>query len=395
MSEPTKKAGIAHACRRGGVLLRKIVTIFRGHGLARSSLFWGIPAMLFSNARDSRFVPPLALMAVSLLGSLAVPAHAVSIEWVTVGDPGNAADTTGYGAVAEEFRIGKYEVTIGQYAEFLNSVASTDPYSLYNPNMGSDANIVGITRSGSSGSYSYVVTGPSGITPVGASSPGNRPITWVSWFDAARFANWIENGQGSASTETGAYTLVGGQTTGTPPARNPGAVVYIPTEDQWYKSAYYKGSGTNTGYWDYATQSDSLPDNEIGSGVNQANYRENSTNSFSVTQSVVYSSIQNYLTDVGAFTSSASAYNTFDQNGNVWEWNDLAGTAGATRGVRGGGWDYDNEVGLSSSFRLSYNPSYENVSLGFRIVPEPSTWVMGLAGIACGGYSLFRRRRAR
>jgi formylglycine-generating enzyme required for sulfatase activity len=217
----------------------------------------------------------------------------------------------------------------------------------------------------------------------------------VSWFDAARFANWIENGQGSASTETGAYTLVGGQTTGTPPARNPGAVAYIPTEDQWYKSAYYKGSGTNTGYWDYATQSDSLPDNEIGSGVNQANYRENNTNSFSVTQSVVYSPTQNYLTDVGAFTNSASAYNSFDQNGNVWEWNDLNGTAVASRGTRGGGWDYDNEIGLSSSFRSLVDPSYEAVSLGFRIVPEPSACFSLAAGLVCGGWQMFCRRRTR
>lgn len=231
------------------------------------------------------------------------------------------------------------------------------------------------------------------ITPVGASSPGDRPITWVSWFDAARFANWLENRQGSGNTETGAYTLVGGQTVGTAPARNPGAVFYIPTEDQWYKSAYYRGGGTNAGYWSYATQSNSLPDNEIGSSVNQANYREDNTNSFSVTQSVVFSPTQNYLTDVGAFTNSASAYSTFDQNGNVWEWNDMDGTAGATRGVRGGGWDYDNEIGLSSSFRLTYDPSYENVSLGFRIVPEPSSWAIGAVGIACAGWGAQRRRK--
>lgn len=319
-------------------------------------------------------------------------AHAATFDWVTVGDAGNAPDTTGYGAVGYEYRIGKYEVTIQQYTNFLNAVAQSDPYSLWNASSASDLNIAGISRSGASGEYTYSVIGPSGITPTGASSPGHRPITYVSWFDAARFSNWMQNGQGAGSTETGAYTL-NGATSGDAPARNGGAVFYIPTENEWYKAAYYRSGGTNAGYWDYATQSDSLPDNEIGGGVNQANYRENSTNSFSVTQSVVYSPIQNYLTDMGAFTSSASAYNTFDQNGNVWEWNDLAGTAGATRGVRGGGWDYDNEVGLSSSFRLAYNPSYENVSLGFRIVPEPSTWVLGAVGIACAGWGAFRRRK--
>ena len=33
-------------------------------------------------------------------------------------------------------------------------------------------------------------------------------------------------------------------------------------------------------------------------------------------------------------------------------------------------------------------------SFSYTAVPEPSTCVMALAGLACGGYSLFRRRRA-
>ncbi len=333
-------------------------------------------------------------------------AHAATFDWVTVGDAGNAPDTTGYGAVNYEYRIGKYEVTIQQYTDFLNAVAKTDTYSLYTTSMATDLNIAGISRTGVSGSYAYSVISPSGTTPAGADSPGNRPITYVSWFDSARFANWMSNGQltgaqGPATTENGAYDL-SNWLSGTAPginATNPNTgstpLYRIPTENEWYKAAYYQEGGTNAGYWDYATQSDSLPDNEIGSGVNQANYRENSTNSFSVTQSVVYSPIQNYLTDVGAFTSTSSAYNTFDQNGNVWEWNDLAGTAGATRGVRGGGWDYDNEVGLSSSFRLTYNPTYENVSLGFRLaaVPEPSTYA--ISAIATAGLASLMRWRKR
>ena len=87
----------------------------------------------------------------ALLGSLAVPAHAVTIDWVTVGDPGNTADDTTYGAVATSFQIMKYEWTNSQYTAFLNSVAATDTYSLYNASMGSNAR-GGITQSGSSGS---------------------------------------------------------------------------------------------------------------------------------------------------------------------------------------------------------------------------------------------------
>jgi sulfatase modifying factor 1 len=299
----------------------------------------------------------LAVAAVSY--AFAAPiAHAVTIDMVTVGDPNNTADDTGYGAVADEYRIGKYEVTIQQYTDFLNAVAATDPYSLYNTSMASNLNIAGISRAGSSGSYTYSVINNGGLS-------GNRPITYVSWFDAARFANWMQNGQGSGSTETGAYTLVGGQTSGAAPAKNLGAQFYIPTENEWYKAAYYKGSGTNAGYWDYATQSDTAPGNTIGSGANQANYRLDGT-TYAVTQSSSYSSSQNYLTDVGAFSSSASAYGTFDQSGNVWEWNDLAGDTGSSRGQRGGCWDY-SAFGLSSSFRPTDDPSSEDDSVGFRL----------------------------
>jgi formylglycine-generating enzyme required for sulfatase activity len=127
--------------------------------------------------------------------------------------------------VDKEFRIGKYEVTIQQYTDFLNAVAATDPYLLYDANMAIDLNIAGISRSGTSGGYSSSVINNGGLS-------GNRPITFVSWFDAARFANWMHNGQGSGSTETGAYTLVGGQTSGTAPAKNTGAQFYIPTENE-------------------------------------------------------------------------------------------------------------------------------------------------------------------
>ena len=100
-----------------------------------------------------------------------------------VGNAGNAADTTGYGAVTNPFAIGKYDVTVGQYTSFLNAVGATDTYGLYNTGMATDLNVAGISQSGSSGSYTYSVIGSA-----------NHPITYVSWFDAARFANWVANG---------------------------------------------------------------------------------------------------------------------------------------------------------------------------------------------------------
>jgi sulfatase modifying factor 1 len=336
---------------------------------------------------------PLAAAALValMLASLALPnAHAVTIDWVTVGNPGNAADTTGNpnpaGAVADSFQIMKYEFTNQQYTDFLNSVAATDTYSLYSAGM-FNQNRGGIARSGASGSFTYSVE----------SNKGDKPVNFVSWFDAARVANWLQNGQGSGSTETGAYTLVGGQTSGTAPAANPGASYFLPTEDQWYKAAYYKGGSTNAGYWDYATQSDTAPTpvtagtTGIGSAGNTGNFAN-------------YNGGANWNGDAGNVTTvgtngGASAYGAFDMNGNLYEWNDLTGAAGSSRGVRGG---YGNSAAseLSSSSSGAIDPSLEGFDIGFRLaspvaVPEPSTWVMGLAGIACGGWQMVRRRRAR
>ncbi len=78
-----------------------------------------------------------------------------SVEFVPVGDAGNAADPdTGYGAVGYEYNIGKYDVTAGQYCEFLNAVATkSDPYGLYNTNMNTANYSTGcnILRSGAAG----------------------------------------------------------------------------------------------------------------------------------------------------------------------------------------------------------------------------------------------------
>ncbi len=51
-----------------------------------------------------------------------------SLEFVTVGDVNN-------GPVSYDYQMGKYEVTAGQYAEFLNAVASTDTNDLFEAQM--------------------------------------------------------------------------------------------------------------------------------------------------------------------------------------------------------------------------------------------------------------------
>ena len=351
----------------------------------------------------------IRLSGILLAGCLCSAAHAVTIDWVTVRNPGNANDTTGYGAVAYEYQIGKYAVTFGQYTAFLNAVAKTDTYSLYNANMGTNFEIAGIARTGSPGGYTYSV-----INNGGDSS--NRPITYVSWWDAARFSNWMANGQptgaqSSTTTENGAYN-VNGATTGSAPGKNAinpntsaAPTFYIPTENEWFKAAYfspnYGGLGV-PGYYEYATQSDSAPGNTIGNGANQANYFTG--DGFSVTQSYGLDSNQNYLTDVGAFSGSSSFYGTFDQNGNVVQWNDLDGLAssGSRRGLLGGDWYERNPFNLSSSSIYSTAPSTENEVVGFRLAssfnsaPVPEIDLAGMGSVLArvtGALGLLERRR--
>ena len=341
---------------------------------------------------------------------LAAPAGAAPItyELVTVGNAGNGSDTRvgantfGKGAVAYDYQIGKYHVTIGQYTAFLNAVAADDTYSLYNSSMGTDLNIAGISQTGGSGSYTYSVLGCA-----------NRAITYVSWWDSARFANWMANGQptgaqGSTTTENGAYN-VNGATSGNAVAKNAinpntsaAPTFYVPTENEWYKAAYYSpnyGGVGVPGYYAYATQSNTAPGNVVGILANQANYNNGV---FSVTQSGSYSGSQNYLTDVGAFTNSGSSYGTFDQSGNVYQWNDLDGTPGSSRGLRGGDWNDVFAFDVSSSFSGSFDPSLEGDIFGFRLaspvsgsaVPEiDPNGLSAVLGLIAAGLGLLERRR--
>jgi formylglycine-generating enzyme required for sulfatase activity len=330
---------------------------------------------------------------VALLGSLAVTACAQGVpvyDWVTVGDPGNAADTApaGYGAVADSFQIMKFEFTNQQYTDFLNSVdpTGTNPNSVYSGNMGSNAR-GGITNTGTTNGSRYAVK----------SNMGDKPVNYVSWFDAARVSNWLFNGAtGTSSMETGAYTL-NNATSGNAPTVNSGATFYVPTEDQWYKAAYYKGGSTNAGYWDYATQNDTAPMTVTADATTGIGSAGNAGNFANFNSGAVWNGQNGNVTTVGT-NGGASAYGAFDMSGNVQEWNDFTGAAGSSRGLRGGGWNDRDSRDLSSPIRSSSAPSSELNRLGFRLaspvaVPEPSTYAMALAGLACGGYSMFRRRK--
>ena len=300
--------------------------------------------------------------------------QAVTIDWVTVGNPGNAADTeimidstTGYGSVSYEYQIGKYEVTAGQYTEFLNAVAATDTYGLYNSNMWSSPYGCKIQQSGSSGSYSYLI----------ASDYANRPVNYVSWYDTLRFCNWLHNGQGTGDTENGAYDMSLGDSV----ARKAGAQVWLPSEDEWYKAAYHKNDGITGNYFDYSTSSDSFPSNYLvdPDPGNTATFR------------FFYFTIGNpyYRTEVGAHENSDSPYGTFDMTGNVLEWNEALIDSG--RGFRGGSFNSNGEYYLNSSYRYGGDPNLDSLFCGFRVasVPEPASLVL----LFLGGLVLRKRRQ--
>ena len=130
-----------------------------------------------------------------------------------------------------------------------------------------------IVQSGISGSYSYSV----------ASSRENDPVSTVSWGDAARFCNWLANRQpatgveNASTTEDGSYALNGAVTDQQLAlvTRSPAAVYVIPTQNEWYKSSYYKGGSANAGYWSFPTQSDTPPSNFLSTtGTNNANFAD-------------------------------------------------------------------------------------------------------------------------
>jgi len=308
--------------------------------------------------------------------SYAVVAQAtVNIDLVPVGNPGNANDDTGYGSVAEVYLIGKYEVTAGQYTEFLNAKAAvTDTYGLYNTNMWISSYGCKIQQTPVSGGYTYSV----------ASGYADRPVNFVSFWDAARFVNWLHNGQGSGDTESGAYINIGNQSTF---ARQSGARYFIPTENEWYKAAYHKNDGATGHYFDYPTGVDSpAPGRDMTEATNPGNNANYYGSPFPIDSPY-------YTTVKGEFELSNSPYGTFDQGGNLQEWNETI-LLYSSRGLRGGSF-YSDAHDLLASVRDDFIPTHQNDITGFRVasVPEPGSLAM-LAGIALTALLYYWRKYA-
>ncbi len=336
-----------------------------------------------------------------LLAVLATTAQAVTIETVPVGNLGNAGEWSGtsapggrgpdaiVGAVDYKYNIGKYEVTAGQYVEFLNAVAATDTYGLYDQQMNSSQHGCQITQNGISGSYSYDFSGRLSGT---AADWANRPVNVVSWGDAARFSNWLHNGQPGLvtpvpqdlnSTEDGAYYLNGATSNVDLMAvtRESDWKWSIPSEDEWYKAAFHKNDGDTGNYFDYPTSSDALPSNDLIEPTDPGNNVTFYDSDYTIGSPY-------WSTEVGAHENSESPYGTFDQGGNLFEWNETV--IGSERGARGSFWNNGSHL-LIASARTAFI-SFELNAVGFRVasVPEPGSITLLLCGLA--GLALLRRR---
>jgi formylglycine-generating enzyme required for sulfatase activity len=235
--------------------------------------------------------------------------------------------------------------------------------------------LIGLLRAGMDGDYAYTVAG----------DWADRPVNRVSWPSAARFCNWLANGQPAGAqdlttTEDGSYLLAGiTQGYGASVVRKPGARYVIPTEDEWYKAAYHKNDGATANYWDYPTQSDVPPIAEAPPGTAEppgsACYYSNDLDAYVL-------GAPYYRTEVGAYILSLGPYGTFDQAGNVLEYCEtVVAVDPVRRAVRGGNYGGAGYLHANSSGR----PSFAFYAIGFRVaeVPEPA----GLFLLAAGGWA--------
>lgn len=295
----------------------------------------------------------LTVLAVSIFSAHAwgdtFGSGAFSIEFVTIGNPGNPADTSvaipgPAGSVATVYRIGKYE-TSEQMIDTANTLGG-----------------LGITKD------------TRGV---------DKPATSISWNEAARFVNWLNTSSGSTPAYKfdfqpgqGGYNSNANIQLWTPsdPGYNPNnlyrnslARYFLPSVDEWHKAAYYNPNGGGV-YFDYPTGSDSVPDgiDVPGDPIFDAVFNDNNPNL-----------LPNDITNVGVL----SPYGTAGQGGNVYEWNETDADAGPVvngpssdpRILRGGYWQggFGN---LHATVASGVTPALESNQFGFRVasgtVPE-------------------------
>ncbi len=285
------------------------------------------------------------------------------MAWSTVGSPGNAADHSnlraGIGAIPYTYEIGTYDVTAAQYAVFLNikDPTGTNALALFPRYSTSNTEIV-LNPGAPSGNKYSVVAGDE-----------SRPVNNVSWFDAIRFANWMNNGQGSGDTETGAYTLGPLDSYGEPVnpyliGREANARIALPTQSEWYKAAFYDASTRS--YFLYPTSSNTPP--TAGGPTALANHAN-------------YDNAVGSPTDVGAYSGTTSPSGAFDLGGDLLQWTDSRIPCGAAYGSPA---YYMASYGALTGGPVQMGNEANDEAVGIRLVrlPEPGGFALGVVGLA-------------
>ena len=299
-------------------------------------------------------------------------ANTFSMDFVAIGNPDNAADTTGSpnpaGSVGYTYNLGKYEVSRDM-----------------------------ITKANSEGNLRISL----GDLTIYGGNGVNRPATGVSWYEAAKFVNYLNTSTGGTAAYkfdgSGNFQLWSAGDAGynaNNMFRNSLAKFVIASRDEWYKGAYGKADGS----WSkFPNGSDSAPAAVAGgTAANTAVYGQSvSTGPADITNA-----------------GGLSPYGTMGQGGNVWEWTDtFSGRGGTENGdvdfmeLRGGYWrSFLGEIfnsagdggmsgfgGIESDGIASAYVGIESPTIGFRVVmiPEPSS----LSLLALGGVVVALRRR--
>ena len=221
-----------------------------------------------------------------------------------------------------------------------------------------------------------------------------KPANYLSLWDAMRFANWLENGQpvggqDASTTEGGSYTLSTEGMQANTIERNPGATVFVSSEDEWYKAAYYDASAQS--YFTSPTADGAELDCEVPTfNPEEDPAVPDTANCGDAVLALNGAIFEAVSTAVRAYPASPSSYGTLDQGGNLFEWNDTI-VATESRGMRGGFYGASNFSTESVARGLNV-PAIEAPSVGFRVtqIPEPASWL--LQGFMLATLAILRRR---